>query len=96
MPMDSAKKSELLKQIKYGRRMGALNWARILLISVAAWEIIQLVEDTHHGKGNLVLVVDGLVMVFILAVAAMGLGTLDMSERFAALLELIGEESPRK
>jgi hypothetical protein len=55
-------------------------------------ELIKLISDVHRGKGSLGLVADAVVMVFIVAVAAMGLGTLDMNERFTALLELIGED----
>ena len=92
MVVDSVRKSQLLKQIKRGRQTGATQWTRIIVMLVAAVELFNVISDIHRGKGSLGLVADAVVMVFIVAVAAMGLGTLDMNERFTALLELIGED----
>lgn len=59
---------------------------------VAAAEMFNVVSDVHRGKGNFDLLASAIVMIFILAVAGIGLGALDMNERFAALIKLIGEE----
>lgn len=58
----------------------------------ATAELVFVISAVHRGKGSLGLVADAVVMIFLVAVAAMGLGTLEMNERFAALLELIGED----
>jgi hypothetical protein len=92
MGIDSARRSKLLKQIKGGKQTGATHWTKIIVMLVAAAEMFNLMSDVRQGKASLGLVADAVVMVFIVAVAAMGLGALDMNERFAALLELIGEE----
>ena len=92
MAIDSARRIQLLKQIKRGKQTGAIQWTRLIVMLVAGVEMFSLVSDVNRGRGSLGLVADAVVMVFILAVAAMGLGTLDMNERFTALLELIGED----
>jgi hypothetical protein len=92
MDTDSVRRSKLLKQVKRGRQMGATQWARLFVILVAAAEMFNVVSDVHRGKGNFSLLASAIVMLFIVAIAGIGLGTLDMNERFAALIELIGED----
>ncbi len=92
MDTDSVRRSKLLQQVKRGRRTGATQWARLFVMLVAAAEMFNVVLDVHRGKGNFSLLVSAIVMVFIVALAAIGLGTLDMNERFAALIQLIGED----
>lgn len=58
----------------------------------AAAELGTVVVDVHRGRGSVALVADAVVVVFIVAVAAIGLGLLEMNERFASLIALIGEE----
>ena len=92
MDADSVRRSKLLQQVKRGRQMGATQWTRLFVILVAAAEMFFVVLDVHRGKGNVILLADAMVMIFILAIAGIGLGALDMNERFAALIKLIGEE----
>ena len=92
MDDDSVKRSKLLEQIKRGRQTGATQWARLFVMLVAAAEMFNVVSDVHRGKGSFVLLASALVMVFIVAMAAIGLGILEMNERFASLIALIGEE----
>ena len=92
MDADSVRRSKLLQQVKRGRQMGATQWTRLFVILVAAAEMFFVVWDVHRGKGNVILLADAMVMIFILAIAGIGLGALDMNERFAALIKLIGEE----
>jgi hypothetical protein len=89
---DSVRRSKLLQQVKRGRQMGATQWTRLFVILVAAAEIFNVVWDVRRGKENLSLLADAIVMIFILAVAGIGLGALEMNERFAALIKLIGED----
>ena len=96
MEMDSAKRSKLIKQIKGGRQTGAIQWTRVILLLVTAVELFGVTSDVFLGKASLGLVFETVVMVFIVAVAAMGLGNLELNERFGALLELIGEEKQNK
>src|SRR5713101_5861122 len=84
MNMDSGRRSKLLKQIKRGRQTGATQLVRLLVIVGTTIEMFGVYEVViRQGKGSFALLV---------AVAAIGLGQLEMNERFAALLELIGEE----
>jgi hypothetical protein len=92
MDTDSVSRSKLLKQVKRGRQTGATHWTRLFVMLVAAAEMFNVVSDVHRGKGNFSLLVSAIVMVFLLAIAAIGLGTLDMNERFATLIKLIGED----
>jgi hypothetical protein len=59
---------------------------------VAAAELFNVVWDVHRGKGNFILLASAMVMVFIVAMAGIGLGLLEMNERFERLIELIGED----
>ena len=92
MDSDSVTRSKLLKQVKGGRQTGATQWTRLFVIVVAAAEMVNVVSDVHRGKGNFSLLASAIVMIFIVAIAGIGLGTLDMNERFAALTKLIGED----
>jgi hypothetical protein len=92
MAIDSDRRIQLLKQIKRGKQTGAILWTKLIVILVAGVEMFSLVSEVNRGRGSLWLVADGVVMVFIVAVAAMGLSALDLNERFTALLELIGED----
>jgi hypothetical protein len=92
MDTDSVRRSKLLQQVKRGRQTGATQWARLFVILVAAAEMFNVVSDVHRGKGNFSLLANAIVMVFIVALAGIGLGTLEMNERFAALIKLIGED----
>ncbi len=66
---------------------------RLLVIVGAAIEMFRVSEVVvRQGKGSFALLTAAIVMVFLVAVAAIGLGQLEMNERFAALLELIGKE----
>ena len=92
MDTDSVRRSKLLQQVKRGRQTGPTQWARLVVILVAAAEMFNVVLDVPRGKGNFALLANAIVMVFIVAMAGIGLGTLDMNERFAALIKLIGED----
>jgi len=92
MDTDSVRRSKLLQQVKRGRQTGATQWARLLVMLVAAAEMFNVVLDVHRGKGNFILLASAIVMVFIVTMAAIGLGILEMNERFASLIALIGEE----
>lgn len=66
---------------------------RLLVIVGTAIEMFGVYEVVfRQGKGSFALLAAAIGMVFLVAVAAIGLGQLEMNERFAALLELIGEE----
>jgi uncharacterized oligopeptide transporter (OPT) family protein len=92
MDTDSARRSKLLKQIKRGRLTGAVQWVRLLVIMGAAVEMVRVNEVVRQGKGNFALLTAAIGMVFGVAIAAIGLGALEMNERFAALIKLIGED----
>jgi len=93
MNMDSGRRSKLLKQIKRGRQTGATQLVRLLVIVGTTIEMFGVYEVViRQGKGSFALLAAAIGMVFLVAVAAIGLGQLEMNERFAALLELIGEE----
>lgn len=93
MNMDSARRSKLLKQIKRGRLTGAVQWVRLLVIVAAAVEMVRVNEVVvRQGKGSFGLLTAAIGMVLLVAVVAIGLGQLEMNQRFAALLELIGED----
>ena len=92
MNADFTRRAKLLRQIKRGRQTGALQWTRLFVMLVAAAEMFNVVSDVHRGKGNFSLLASAIVMVFIVAMAAIGLGALEMNERFAALIKLIGED----
>jgi hypothetical protein len=91
MDTDSVRKHKLLRQVKRGK-MGVTQWTRLFVILVAAGEMFNVVWDVHQGKGNVILLADAIVMIFILAIAGIGLGALEMNERLAALIQLIGED----
>ncbi len=92
MDTDSVRRCKLLHQVKRGRHTGATQWARLFVMLVAAAEMFNVVLDVHRGKGNFILLASAIVMVFIVTMAAIGLGILEMNERFASLIALIGEE----
>jgi len=93
MNMDSGRRSKLLKEIKGGRLMGAVQWVRLLVIVAAAVEMVRVNEVVvRQGKGSFGLLTAAIVMVLLVAVVGIGLGQLEMNQRFAALLELIGED----
>ncbi len=92
MDTDSVRRSKLLQQVKRGRQTGATQWARLFVMLVAAAEMFNVVWDVHRGKGNFGLLASAIVMVFILAMAGIGLAILETNERFAALIKLIGED----
>jgi len=92
MDTDSVRRSKLLEQVKRGRQRGATQWARLFVMLVAAAEMLNVIRDVHGGKGNFSLLASAIVMVFIVAIAGIGLGTLEINERFAALINLIGED----
>jgi len=91
MDTDSVRRSKLLQQVKRGK-MGATQWTRLFVMLVAAAEMFGVVWDVHRGKGNFTFLASAIVMIFILAIAGIGLGALEMHERFAALVKLIGED----
>jgi hypothetical protein len=92
MDTDSARRGKLLQRVKRGGRTGAIQWTRLFVMLASAAELFNVVLDVHQGRGSLSLLVDAIVMVFILAVAAIGLGILETNERFAALIALLGED----
>lgn len=91
MGADSVR-SRLLKQVKRGRQTGATQWARIFVMLVATAEMLNVLGDVHRGKGNVSLLAGAMVIIFILAIAGIGLGILEMNERFTDLIKLIGED----
>jgi hypothetical protein len=92
MEIDAARRSKLVQQVKRGRRTGATQWTRLFIMLASAAELFMVVLDVHRGNGTFNLLADAIVMVFIVAIAAIGLGILELNERFAALIALIGEE----
>jgi hypothetical protein len=92
MDPDSGRRNKVLQQVKRGRQMGATQLTRLFVILVTAAEMFNVVSDVHRGRGNFILLANAIVMLFILAMAGIGLGHLDMNERFAALIKLIGED----
>jgi hypothetical protein len=92
MDIDACTTRKLLQQVKRGRRTGASQWTRLFIMLASAAELFNVVLDAHRGTGSFSLLADAIVMVFIVAIAAIGLGILEMNERFAALIALIGEE----
>jgi len=93
MNMDSGRRSKLLKQIKRGRQTGATQLVRLLVIVGTTIEMFGVYEVViRQGKGSFALLAAAIGRFFLVAVAAIGLGQREMNERFAALLELIGEE----
>jgi hypothetical protein len=92
MDSDAVRRHELLQQVKRGRQTGVLQWTRLFVILVSAVELANVVLDVHRGRGTLTLLADAIVMVFIVAMAAIGLGILETNQRFVALIALIGEE----
>ncbi len=92
MNADSTRRTKLLQQIKRGRQTGATQWTRLFVMLVSAAEMFIVVLAVYRGKGNFSLLVSAIVIVFGLAMAAIGLGMLEMNERFDDLIELIGEE----
>src|SRR5258708_6350265 len=88
MNMDSGRRSKLIKQIKRGRQTGATQLVRLLVIVGAAIEMFRIYEVVlRQGKGSFALLTAAIGIVFLVAVAAIGLGQLEINERFAALLE---------
>jgi len=93
MNMDSSRRATLIRQIKQGRQFGATQSARLFVIVVGAITMFGASEVVfRQGKGSLGFLTSVIGMVFVTAVAGIGLGQLEMNERFAALLELIGED----
>jgi hypothetical protein len=92
MDTDSGGRGQLLQQVKRGRQTGTTQWARLFVMLVAAAEMFNVVWDVYRGAGTFSLLASAMVMVFIVAIAGIGLGTLEMNERFAALISLIGED----
>ena len=45
-----------------------------------------------RGKGNFGLLASAIFVIFIVAIAGIGLRALEMNERFAALIKLLGED----
>ena len=63
------------------------------MIVGAAIEMFRVCEVVlRQGKGSFALLTAAIGMVFVVAIAAIGLGALEMNERFAALIKLIGED----
>lgn len=92
MDNESIRRTKLIKQIKHGRLTGAMQWVRLLVIVGASVEMIRVSEVVlRQGKGSFALLFGAIGMVLLVAIAAIGLVQLEMNERFAALLELIGE-----
>ena len=93
MDLDADAKRKLLNRIRHGKPMGAAQWTRVFVIVGAAIEL-SLVNELvlREGRGSFGVLSTALVMVFIVAVAGIGLGQLEINERFAALLELLGEK----
>lgn len=81
-----------MQQVKRGRQTGATQWARIIVMLASAAELVNVVLDARQGKARLTLLADAIVLVFIVAMAAMGLGLLELNERFASLIALLGED----
>src|SRR5712692_10208310 len=92
MDLDAGSRARLLRQVKSGRQTGATHWTRLFIIVVSAAEMVNVVLDVQRGRGTFTLLSSAIVMVFIVAMAAIGLGILDTNERFASLIALIGEE----
>jgi hypothetical protein len=92
METDSVRRSKLLQQVKRGRQTGPTQWARLVVMLVAGLEVSNVVWDVNRGKGNLILLTGAIVIIFIVAMAGIGLSILEMNERFAALIDLIGED----
>ena len=92
MDNDSVRRSKLLQQVKRGKQMGATQWTRLFVMLVTAAEMFYVVSDVHRGKGSFALLASAIVALFVVAMAGIGLGTLDMNERFDALIKLIGED----
>jgi hypothetical protein len=72
---------------------GATQWTRLFIMLASAAELFNAVLDVHRGTGSFNLLADAIIMVFIVAIAAIGLSILELNERFAALIALIGEET---
>jgi uncharacterized oligopeptide transporter (OPT) family protein len=93
MDNESIRRTKLIKQIKHGRLTGAAQWVRLLVIVGASVEMVRVYEVVlRQGKGSFALLAGSIGMVLLVAIAAIGLGQLEMNERLAALLELIGED----
>ena len=92
MAIDSVRKSKLLKQIRRGKQTGAIQWVRLLVMVGAAIEMFRVNDVVlRQGKGSFALLATATGVVFLVAIAAIGLGQLEMNERFDALLELVEE-----
>lgn len=78
---------------KTGLALGGVGQLMLADIGIpeGAYRRIGLPYAPPFGDHYRVLL-SAVVMIFLVAVAAMGLGTLEMNGRFAALLELIGED----
>ena len=93
MGTDSVRRVKLIKQIKRGRQTGATKGVRLLVVVGASVEMFRISEVVlRQGKGSFALLTTAIGMVLLVAIAAIGLVHLEMNERFAALLELIGED----
>jgi hypothetical protein len=92
MKTDSVRRRKLLQQVKRGRQTGATRLARLVVMLVAGFEMFNVVWEVHRGKGSLTLLTSAIVLLFVVAMAGIGLSILEMNERFAALIDLIGED----
>ncbi len=78
MNMDSGRRAKLIKQIKRGRQTGAAQLVRLLVIVGAAIEMFGVYEVVfRQGKGSFALLTGAIGMIFLVAVAAIGLGQLE-------------------
>jgi hypothetical protein len=89
---ESDRRAKLLKQIKNGRRTGAILWTRLFMLLLCAGAMVVMIQDASKGKMNFMLLACSVNFVFLFAISVMGLGLLDMNQRFNDLIELIGEE----
>jgi len=93
MDADSVRRIKLIKQIKHGRQTGATQWVRLFVVVGASVEMLRISEVVlRQGKGSFAILTTAIGMVLLVTIAAIGLVQLEMNERFAALLELIGGE----
>jgi hypothetical protein len=89
---ESDRRAKLLKQIKNGRRTGIIQLTRVLMLLACAGAMVVMIQDASRGKMNFMLLACSVNFVFLFAISVMGLGLLDMNQRFNDLVELIGEE----
>jgi hypothetical protein len=92
METDSVRRTKLLQQVKRGRQMGAMRLVTLFVMIVASAQLFYILSDVDRGKGSFGLLAAAMVGLFILAIAGIGLSILEMNERFAALIDLMGED----